>query len=149
MPVLRATSLLIATILATVCISRAEPAYISELVASNSGHFLDGDGNASDWIEIHNPNPSPLNISGYHLTDDPLQPGKWSFPQGTVMPAGEYLVIIASGQQQADHLDAEDYLHTNFSLNDSGEYLALVAADAVTVIDEFAPRFPPIPEDVS
>ena len=149
MPAFRAISLLLSTILVLVSLSRAAPAYISEFVASNSGHLLDGDGNASDWIEVHNPNPSQLDISGYHLTDDPLKPDKWPFPPGTILKGGEHLLIFASGQQDTGHLDAEGNLHTNFSLNSSGEYLALVAADAITVIQEFSPQFPPIPEDVS
>ena len=32
-------------------------------------------------------------------------------------------------------------LHTNFSLQASGEYLALVAPDKVTILQEFAPEF--------
>ncbi len=125
------------------------PARISEFVASNSGSLLDGDGNASDWIEIHNPNLSNLDISGYHLTDDPLEPDKWPFPPDTVLAGGEYLVVFASDRQVADYIDPEGNLHTSFSLNSDGEYLALVATDGMTVIQDFFPQFPPIPEDVS
>ena len=150
MPAFRAICLLLAPICVFISFSRADTVYISEFVASNSGALLlDGDGNASDWIEIHNPNPSNLDISSYHLTDDPLKPDKWPLPRGTVMQAGEYLVIFASGQQVANHIDADGSLHTNFALDNSGEYLALVAADGSTVIQEFSPRFPPLPEDVS
>ena len=149
MPALRAVCLLLAGMATLAMPARAEPAYISEIVAGNSGQLLDGDGNASDWIEIHNPNPSRLDISGYCLTDDPLNPGKWSFPKATIMDAGQYMVIFASNQPVGNHVDAEGSLHTNFALDNNGEYLALIAADAITVVDEFSPRFPPIPEDVS
>ena len=40
-------------------------------------------------------------------------------------------------------------LHTNFSLSASGEYLALVMPDGVTVASAFAPAYPPQLPDVS
>src|SRR5439155_21696785 len=40
-------------------------------------------------------------------------------------------------------------LHTNFKLSASGEYLALVQPDGVTIATEFAPAFPPQAPDVS
>ena len=149
MPSLSSSCLLLATIATFILTARAEPPYISELVADNSGQLLDGDGNASDWIEIHNPNPSPIDISGFCLTDDPLIPDKWPFPEGTVLEAGEFLVIFASNQPTSSHIDTGGNLHTNFALNNNGEYLALIADDASTVVDAFAPHFPPIPADVS
>ena len=40
-------------------------------------------------------------------------------------------------------------LHTDFQLEQSGEYLALIEPDGVTLATEFAPTFPPQFEDVS
>ncbi|MDB4562949.1 lamin tail domain-containing protein, partial [Akkermansiaceae bacterium] len=40
---------------------------ISEFMASNSGTINDEDGDSSDWIEIHNPDASPVDLDGYRL----------------------------------------------------------------------------------
>ncbi|MDB0056436.1 lamin tail domain-containing protein [Akkermansiaceae bacterium] len=121
---------------------------ITEFVAINASSLLDGDGNASDWIEIHNPDGVPLDLAGYQLTDDPEVPAKFTFANGASIPAGGYLVVFASGRPEADYVDAGSKLHTNFSLSGSGEYLSLRAPNG-TLIQEFAPSYPPQFEDVS
>lgn len=117
---------------------------ISEFVASNTT-LDDGDGNSPDWIEIHNRNTSAFDLSGYHLTDDMTQPKKWAFPAGTMLAGDEYFVVFASGN---DSPDSAGHLHTNFSLNSGGEYLALTSPSG-TVIHEFSPTFPEQKSDVS
>ena len=59
---------------------------ISEVLSGNrtcpapNGEYL-------DFIEIHNTTGSPVDISGYMLSDDVTSIG-YTFPQGTVMPPG-------------------------------------------------------------
>ncbi len=118
---------------------------ISEFVASNSS-FDDGDGNSTDWIEIHNRNTSTFDLSGYHLTDDATNLTKWTFPASTVLDGNEYFVVFASG---TDTPDSAENLHTNFSLSSSGEYLALVSPNGHTIVQEFAPEYPPQKSDTS
>jgi hypothetical protein len=74
---------------------------ISEFMASNSGFFRDGDGNASDWIEIYNPTPQAINLAGSHLTDEADNLDKWTFPSvpQAVLDPGEYLVVFASASR--------------------------------------------------
>jgi len=121
---------------------------ITEFVASNRNSLVDGDGRASDWIEIYNPDGETLDLSGYHLTDDPEVPTKYTFPDGTMVSSGEYLVVFASGQVDSTYTDAGGNLHTNFSLNAGGEYLALNAPGGAT-LQEFAPKFVKQFEDIS
>lgn len=125
------------------------PPRISEFVAENGDSFTDGDGLSSDWIELENPNLVPLDISGYHLTDDAAVLNKWAIPAGTTLPAGGVLVVFASGKSVSNYLDAGGKLHTNFSLNNAGEYLALVAPDGSTVVQAFGPAYPRQLQDVS
>ena len=40
-------------------------------------------------------------------------------------------------------------LHTSFALGADGEFLALVDSDGTTIIDQYAPEFPPQFEDIS
>jgi len=119
---------------------------ITEFMADNVDGLLDGNGLASDWIEIHNPNLHSLDLSGFSLTDDLGVLSKWVFPAGTVLAEGEYFVVFASGDALRD---PGGNLHTNFSLGSDGEYLALVAPDGVTIVQEFAPVYPVQQEDVS
>lgn len=72
---------------------------INEFLASNDTVFPDNADfdDYSDWIELHNPGPSPVSLDSYYLTDDLGAPTKWRFPAGTSLPAGGYLVVRADG----------------------------------------------------
>jgi hypothetical protein len=141
------SSLWLGAFLALATLANAQPR-ITEFVAINAASLVDGDGNTPDWIEIHNPDPTVLDLSGYHLTDDVEIPNRYTFPPGTTIPAGGYLVVFASGRLEANYTDAGGSLHTNFSLSGTGEYLALNAPDN-TVLQAFAPVYPSQFEDVS
>ena len=125
------------------------PPILNEFVALNRTSLLDGDGRPSDWIEVHNPNLVPLDLGGYHLTDDSAELTRWTFPPGTTVAPGSYLIVFASGQPVADYIDANGNLHTNFALRSEGEFLALVAPDARTMVTEFSPRYPVQREDTA
>jgi len=123
---------------------------ISEFMALNNSTLADGDRNSSDWIELHNPTDNPVNLSGWYLTDDPSDLTQWPFPDISI-PDGGYLVVFASEQNTTDYVDSLGYLHTNFALKWSGEYLALVETEGATatVAYEYSPNFPPQLRDVS
>ena len=67
------------------------------------------------------------------MTDDLAQPTAWQIPLGVSIGPGEYLLFWA------DNDEDQGDTHTNFKLDIDGEYLALVAADGVTILSEFAP----------
>src|SRR5262245_36922498 len=98
---------------------------LHELVAANATGLTDEDGDTEDWIEIHNPGSTPVNLGGWTLTDDPARPDRWSFPQVT-LGAGRFLVVFASGKdRRPTALGAR--LHANFKLDRNGEYVGLFA----------------------
>ena len=101
------------------------PPAITEFMAFNAHSLTDDDGDHSDWIEIFNPGADPLPVAGYALSDDPLTPEKWLFPDAEI-PAYGYLVVFASGK---DRVSPDGTLHTNFKLNGDGESLLLSDAD--------------------
>ena len=111
---------------------------ITEFLALNTGGLLDENGDASDWIEIHNSDTSGVNLTGWHLTDEADNLNKWTFP-ATNLPPGGFLVVFASGK---DRTTPGSPLHTSFSLSAEGEYLALVQPDGLTIAAEYAPTFP-------
>ncbi len=117
---------------------------ISEFMTSNGsqppleeGELLDEDSDSSDWIEIYNPTDENISLAGWYLTDDANNLDQWQFPSGTELATGEFLVVFASGKNRTS---AE--LHTNFKLDATGEYLALVKNDGITVAHEYAPKYP-------
>ena len=114
--------------------SNLGPLIINEFLASNDGTYSlypnpnQVPGSTDDWIEILNVSNTPLNLDGWHLTDDASDLTQWTFPAGTTLAAGEFLLVYASGD---DAPDANGNLHTNFRLGAGGEYVALVQPDLV------------------
>ncbi len=96
---------------------------ITEFMASGSEAPETAQGKTPDWIEIHNPDGTAVDLGGYSLTDDEEVLDKWAFPAGTTLKAGGYLLIFASGSEEAL---VEGELHTNFQLDGGGEYLAFL-----------------------
>ncbi|MHC4694158.1 MAG: LamG-like jellyroll fold domain-containing protein, partial [Planctomycetota bacterium] len=128
---------------------------ISEFMAANINTLLDGDDQSSDWIEIYNPTDTILNLDGWYLTDDDANLIKWQFPSGVEIDPGEFLIVFASDKKYDEnpfnypYLDPAGYYHTNFNIDQGGEYLGLVAPDGFTVVHEYQSQFPDQLTDVS
>jgi len=105
---------------------------ITEFIASNQNGLLDEDGQAQDWIEIYNRGATAADLSGWSLSDDPDVPNRWVFP-ARVLPAGQYLVVFASGKDRKNPTGA-NRLHTSFQLSSAGEFLGLYNADSPRVL---------------
>lgn len=79
-------------------------------------------GNAEDAIELYNPNDQPVEIGGWHLTDDRRTP-KFHIPQGTVIPARGCRVFTA------DDFGAAGGGASGFGLSASGDEVYLLSGD--------------------
>ena len=121
---------------------------INEFLASNRNGIKDGDGETSDWIELYNQGTEAVSLSGWYLTDDADNLKKWPFPADTVLGGESYLVVFASNQSTNNYVDGSGYIHTNFSLDKGGEYLALVSPSG-TPVSEYATEYPPQEPDYS
>jgi hypothetical protein len=117
--------------------AKADPV-ISEFCASNQAGLEDEDDDRPDWVEIHNPDAIPVDLTNWYLTDNASTKTKWRFPAVTI-PANGYLVVFASGK---DRRVPGQPLHTNFSLGADGEYLGLVRPNGATVVSHFNPSYP-------
>lgn len=125
-----------------------QPVEINEFMAQNTGTVqtrvkanatdrFRGDRQTYDWIELRNTLPFEVDISGMYLTDDPDQPTRWQFPEGTKVAGNGYLVVYASAQNVLDPaLDETGRLHTNFKLSSAGEFLALADTNG-TIVQQF------------
>ena len=125
---------------------RSLPPRITEFMADNRVTIRDGFGDASDWIEIHNPNNEPMSLAGYGLSDDPGLPLKWQFPNDATIEPHGYLLVFASSRDQTR--DADGWLHASFSIDAQGETILLTAPDGTTVLDRFA-NYPEQTEDLA
>ena len=100
---------------------------ISELMEKNRAVLRDGDGDVSDWIELHNVSDKAVSLGGWRISDKSGDLG-WAFPEVTIEP-GEYLVVFASGK---DKTGSE--LHTDFSL--SGDETVYLLSPSGSVADQ-------------
>ena len=99
--------------------------YISEVMNNNKSVLADENGDFGDWIELHNPTASPINLSGYMLSDNSYNVDQFVFPEFTI-GAGEYFVVFADGTEK---IDTENrIIHVPFSLSSKGESICLYNA---------------------
>jgi len=148
---MRAKSLCLAAVAALLTLGPAWPVaaaanlQITEFMAKNTFTLADETGQYPDWIEIHNAGTNTADLTGWFLSNKPGSLTQWSFP-ATNLAANGYMVVFASGtSQRIPGLP----LHTNFKLGATGEYLALVQPDGVTVAFAYSPTFPIQVADVS
>ena len=98
--------------------AHASPVCINEFQTTSSAGGID------DYIELYNRTASPVDISGWHLSDDPTTPLKYAFPPTTVLGGNGRILVSEST--------------LGFSLSSSGsEIILLSAADGVTGKDFF------------
>ncbi len=107
------------------------PVVINEFAASNSNSVPDPQDQYDDWIELYNYGNNNIDISGMYLTDDLNEPRKWQFPELTIIPAQDFLLIWA------DNDTGDSGLHSNFELRAEGEEIGLFDSDGTTLIDNF------------
>lgn len=125
---------------AEVVVLQPDEVIISEFMADNDNTLKDEEGDSPDWIEIFNPTSSPVDLSGWHLTDSILERQKWTFPQGTILEPFAFHIVFASGKALPGH--------ASFRLSsDAGGYLALLRPDN-TVVSEYE-NYPTQKEDIS
>lgn len=93
---------------------------INEFMAKNDNAQADQDGEFDDWIELYNTTTSPVDLSGWYLSDNPAILDKWTFPAGSIVNGESYLIVWA------DEDGSQAGLHANFKLSGDGEILYLV-----------------------
>src|ERR1041385_3306295 len=96
---------------------------VNEWLAHSSG-----DG---DWFEIYNPDPLPVVLSGLFFSQDTLlKPTQFPIPALSFIGAGPNAYV----QFHADKATTKGANHVNFRLGASGDVIAIVAANGISVI---------------
>lgn len=106
--------------------SGVSPVRITEFSSADTG-YVSRYALQCDWVELYNTSAETVDISGYTLSDN-VGNDKFTFPTGTLIPAGEYLVVWCSDTLQAADL-------APFGLSQMGED-TLVLKDAGGMIVE-------------
>tara|TARA_B100001057_G_scaffold318046_1_gene318314 strand:+ start:534 stop:2177 length:1644 start_codon:yes stop_codon:yes gene_type:complete len=112
-----------------------EPAnvVINEAQSDNFITIADNAGEFEDWIELHNPTNSPIDIAGYYVTDRLDRPMKWQVQatagDSTIIPPGGFVLLFA------DEDGGQGWNHMNFKISSLGEPIALRSPDGFSVAD--------------
>ncbi len=75
-----------------------------------------------DWIELHNTTTTNIDLSGWWLSDSEAEPFKYRIPNGTILPAGGFLVFNTT-----NHFGAPG-ISNAFSFSEYGEQAVLSSA---------------------
>jgi hypothetical protein len=103
---------------------------INEVLAFNVASVANG-ATHPDYVELLNTSASPVNLTGWSLSDDGT-PGEFPFPGGTTVPANGFLVVWCDSVT-----NTTPGLHAGFELDPDGDGVFLYDAasnrvDAVT-----------------
>jgi hypothetical protein len=117
---------------------------VNEIVAENLTGVLDDTGAHADWVEVHNPNPTAIDLGGFCLTDNLDNGGKWTIHAGTTIAAGGYLVFWADGDTTLGAM------HADFKLSSSdGEEVGIFSPRDLGNVRLDGWKFGPVAADVS
>ena len=97
--------------------------YISELMTRNGTTTAGPNGQYPDWIELFNTTNGQVDLSGCGISDDIRKPYKFTFPQGSSIDPGQYLVLWCMVEQM------DGYISLPFNLSGS-------KGDAVILVDK-------------
>ncbi len=102
---------------------------ISEVMSSNTITITDENNEYDDWFEIYNPQTYTIDLSGKYLTDKEDNLTKWQIPEGTTIAPDQFLLFWCDEDQD------QGSNHTNFKISATGEFLAIVDSDGLSIID--------------
>jgi spore coat protein H len=134
----------IASHLAAISPGVAQPLLINEVLPDNRTGIVTVAGLHSPWLELFNPGTRAYSLTGHTLTNNPAQPALWTFPAGTSVPAGGYLLVWLDRQAPAP-----GEVHAGFTVHPKGLALALYAPTpaGLAMLDSIAYRA--LPADTS
>jgi hypothetical protein len=88
-------------------------------VFANNGTFTETDGSTPDWVEFYNPSAFAVDLAGMSLSDTTINPDRFIFPIGSVVPGRGYFAVRLDADRPASATN------TGFGLKASGDNLYL------------------------
>lgn len=107
---------LLCILTAFLCYSKeaANHVVINEVCSNNFSVVCDENGNYSDYVELYNPAPIPVSMTGYSISDDREDLVKCSLDTVIIPPRGRLLLWL-------DGSDGTAVGHASFKLSRNGE----------------------------
>lgn len=126
---------------------------ISEIMYNNRGEDI-------EWVELHNTGTTPVDISGWYLSDDEIYPaqgeGMCVFTEGTILNASEYVIVNLWGNPKFNLWQFPSSIRiitptvlAGGSLSNGGDNLALfnAAVGGVLIDGSLSVKFPDLCSD--
>ena len=107
----------------------SQPVIISEVLAGNRT-YIAPNGQYLDYVEIRNTTSSPVDISGFMISDRPDFIG-YTFPNGTILQGNSYMVCWCDKESDSDR-------YGKFGISRKGEDTILLYNHANVIIDQCA-----------
>lgn len=107
-------------ICSVLCLSAeaADNIRINEVCSNNFSVICNEEGSYSDYVELYNPAPVPVSLTGFSLSDNRNELTKCSL-ESVIIPAGGYLLIWLDGSK------GDQAGHASFKLSRTGETIYL------------------------
>ena len=107
---------------------------INEVMTENATSETDDAGDNDDWVEIKNAGTGSVSLAGLYLTNDASTPMQYMIPA----TSSESIAAGAYGLVWCDNEPSEGDLHTNFTLDNAGDYIGIYQEDGcdMVVVDE-------------
>ena len=106
----------------------SQPIVLSEILAGNRT-YIAPNGQYLDYVEVRNITDSPVDISGYMISDRPDFIG-YTFPKGTILQAHSYIVCWCDKESDSDK-------YGKFGISRKGDDTILLYNKANVLIDQY------------
>ena len=106
--------------------------FINEYSCSNISTIPDGYGDYEDWIELYNPASTPIDITGWYLSDKPTNLTKWQIPPSSMTAFG-FKMVFCSKRNTINN----NQLHTNFNISQTENDWIILSNPSGIVVDSF------------
>lgn len=94
---------------------------INEICSTNKNSFKDAAGASPDWVEIYNSSDNDITLDGIGLSDGKNNKFKFTFPSGTTISAGGYVLVLCDNAV----VQTENEFHAAFKISELGETIYL------------------------
>jgi gliding motility-associated-like protein len=108
---------------------------INEFCFANYTDYAVG-GEYEDWVEFYNPTAAPINIGGFWLSDNVLNPQKYQIPATVSVPANGYKLILVSGVGAYDP-GFLGQTNTNFKVSQSDGEELVFSSPAGVILESY------------
>jgi hypothetical protein len=107
----------------------AANAPLGTATSARINEWIAGTRSQGDWVELHNPDPLPIDLGSHYLTDDPSVAGilRFQIAPLTFIPGRGHLTWLADQQPDQGHD------HLPFQLDPTGETLRLYTPNRLLI----------------